>query len=249
MDNLVETLERATLDAVAPADVAEIPGWLLPMDASRIGRATSAVPLRHSVVDTGAISAIEARYRHHGYAPRFRIAETPGLADLRQALMQRGYTADKPTLTRLVNVRLLCAIAPGCSVTIAHRPTASWASVYMATSADPAEGQSRVAALSRGANTLYAEVADASGAVASGTATVGRGWLGIHGLRTLPAARGRGYASQIMRALAERAQEAGVADAFLQVEEDNETANRLYTRLGFATAWRYHYWTQPEENP
>lgn len=242
MDTLVETLERATLDAVAPATLEEIAGWLLPMDASSIGRATSAVPLRHSDVPVSDLPAIEARYAGTGHRPRFRIADSPGLAAVHRALGQRGYTAGKPTLTRLISVEALAEIAPLHQVTITDQPSASWASVYVSEGFDPVDGQERTAALSRGRHTLYAVVQTESGAVAAGTASLSQGWMGIHGMRTLPSARAQGFASQIMRALAQRATELGLVRSFLQVEEDNEGANRLYNRLGFETAWRYQYW-------
>jgi len=44
----IASIERATLDAVCPAEVHEIPGWLLPYDPLPIGRAQSAVPLAHT---------------------------------------------------------------------------------------------------------------------------------------------------------------------------------------------------------
>jgi hypothetical protein len=39
MNTEIESLERATLDAVAPASVGSLPGWLLPFDKSTVGRA------------------------------------------------------------------------------------------------------------------------------------------------------------------------------------------------------------------
>jgi len=42
---MVESIERATLAAVAPAEVAEFDGWLVALDPGTIRRAASAVPL------------------------------------------------------------------------------------------------------------------------------------------------------------------------------------------------------------
>ena len=42
----VEAMERATVEAVAPPEVLEIGGWLVPLDATTVGRAKSAVPHR-----------------------------------------------------------------------------------------------------------------------------------------------------------------------------------------------------------
>jgi N-acetylglutamate synthase len=36
--------------------------------------------------------------------------------------------------------------------------------------------------------------------------------------------------------------ERGISHVFLQVEEGNTSAQALYQRAGFTTAWRYHYW-------
>src|SRR5262249_24506372 len=68
-----------------------------------------------------------------------------------------------------------------------------------------------------------------------------RGWCGIYGLTTVPAARGRGVASTMLHALAEAALAAGADDTYLQVERDNTKARALYDKLGFTVAAGYHY--------
>ena len=55
----IETLERSTVDGVAPAKLVEIDGWLVPLDDGAIRRAKTAVPLRHNI-GAAAISEIEA---------------------------------------------------------------------------------------------------------------------------------------------------------------------------------------------
>ena len=69
-----------------------------------------------------------------------------------------------------------------------------------------------------------------------------QGWCSIHGMRTLPAQRGRGLAGRILAGLADDAAARQLTRVFLQVEEGNDAALALYRRAGFATAWRYHYW-------
>jgi N-acetylglutamate synthase-like GNAT family acetyltransferase len=53
----------------------------------------------------------------------------------------------------------------------------------------------------------------------------------IAGVATLPAARNRGYASQLTATLARTAREAGVTTVFLSAGDDDVA--RLYTKVGF----------------
>ena len=59
----VESIERATVGAVAPLEALEIGGWLVALDPGTIRRAGSAVPLSHDLApDAGVLNAIEAAY-------------------------------------------------------------------------------------------------------------------------------------------------------------------------------------------
>ncbi len=244
----IEAIERATLVAVAPQEVEEIPGWLLPFDTGSVGRAHSAVPLRHDAsIQLADIATIVARYRAHGLRPSLRIAAVPALAHLEAALIAQGLKATQPTLTCVARVADVLeatrAIAPA---EVSPNPTEAWSQVYLGEGFDPVDGASRVRALSRATGSLYARSVDPHSnlahVVATGVGSYGHGWLGIHGMRTLGTHRKQGHASRILRALALQADARGVQTAYLQVEDGNHTALRLYESLGFALAWRYVYW-------
>ena len=100
----IESLERATLDAVCPAAQSELPGWLLPFDAADIGRARSAIPLRHQDLDTSTMPAIEQLYRNQGLPPMFRIADTPGLRHWQARLLALGYRQTAPVHVQIASV-------------------------------------------------------------------------------------------------------------------------------------------------
>jgi N-acetylglutamate synthase len=107
----IESLERATLDAVCPAAQTELPGWLLPFDAADIGRARSAIPLRHQDLDTSALPAIEQLYRDQGLPPTFRIADTPGLRHWQARLLALGYRQTAPVHVQIAAVADMQAAA------------------------------------------------------------------------------------------------------------------------------------------
>ena len=244
----IEAIERATLAAVAPQDVDEIPGWLLPFDAGTVGRAHSAVPLRHDAsISAVDIASIIARYRAHGLRPSLRIAAVPALAHLNAALIEQGLKVTQPTLTCVACVAdLLDATRSITPAEVSPSPSPAWSQVYLGEGFDPVDGASRVKALSRASGSLYAQSVDPHSnpaqVVAAGVGSYGHGWLGIHGMRTLVTDRKQGHASRILRALAVQAQARALPSAYLQVEEGNRAALRLYESLGFTMAWRYVYW-------
>lgn len=238
----IESLERATLDAVAPPEVVEMEDWLLPMDRSTIGRAISAVPLRHSALNAAAIAAIESTYQTRGLKTQFRIPDVAACANIHNELRRCGYAPVQPTLTQVAALTPAWAGAPSTEVVISEKPTDAWKAVYVSEGFDPIDGLNRVNALSRSHCVQYACVTHGGRAVAAGTASTSHGWVGIHGMRTLPESRGQGLASLIIKAFAQQALQSDQTGLYLQVEEQNANAIRLYESLGFRTAWRYHYW-------
>ncbi|MDO8699830.1 MAG: GNAT family N-acetyltransferase [Rhodoferax sp.] len=252
-DSDIASLERATLDAVAPQAVEALHGWLLPFDHSTIGRAKSAVPLSHTYavsenqagIHASQLQNIEARYAAHDLPAAFRVADLPGLAALHTALRQRHYRAQQPTLVQIASAAHLRQTLAASGITPApvfNQPVAEWAAVYLAEGFDPVDGAHRVQALSRSTCVVYACMMQAGRPMAAGTAAFSQGWGSIHGMRTIPVERGRGLASSVLLGLADAAIARGLDRVFLQVEEDNTSARGLYERIGFSTAWRYHYW-------
>jgi ribosomal protein S18 acetylase RimI-like enzyme len=65
--------------------------------------------------------------------------------------------------------------------------------------------------------------------------------VGLYDIFTPAEQRGRGHAHQLCLALLAAAREQGGRHAYLQVGSDNAVAQRVYGRLGFEFAYRYHY--------
>jgi GNAT superfamily N-acetyltransferase len=235
----LESLERATVEAVAPPEVLEIDGWLAPLDNGTIGRAKSAVPLRHDI-GPDAIAEIEAAYRQRGLKPIFRIADLPGLAAVCAELASRGFTPQKPTIFKIGLVADLAAISDG-SADILKTPNDTWSEVFIGEGFEPIDAAHRIAALIRSPDAVYAAASEDGRIGGVGVITFGRGWAGIHGMRTALDQRGRGLASRVLGALGRVAQSRGVDRVSLQVEEANP-ARSIYRRAGLTPVWRYHYW-------
>ena len=244
----VESIERATVDAVCPPDRMELAGWLLPFDNASVGRAKSAVPLKHANTERKTLEAIYAQYINRHLQPNFRVADVAALSDVQRNLIEMGLKPHGPVLVQIGQSHQIRSVSTSSPATISNQPTAEWASVYTAEGFDSEDGTQRVRLLSRSPGVVYGCISEGGVALASGAASVGHGWMGIHGMRTRPQAQGQGLAARILAGFAELAIQRNIPRVFLQVEEDNAKAIGLYKKAGFATAWRYRYWRN-DENP
>jgi GNAT superfamily N-acetyltransferase len=239
----VAAIERATLAAVPPAVQEEIEGWLIGLDPGTVGRAASAVPLVHAPAAAGIRREIESRYRAHGLAPRFRLAQVAAFDGLREELQAAGYQPRDPTRVQVGLVQDIVGLkAAPVEVTLADEPDEGWAELFLGGGFEPVDAASRLGILRRARHSVFASVRIDGRTCAVGSACFSHGWCGLHAMRTAPAARGRGLASAILVALAREAAQRGFSRAMLQVEAGNETARSLYRRAGFGDAWIYEYW-------
>ena len=239
----VESIERATLAAVAPSAIEEAHGWLIPFDSGVVGRARSAVPIRHDHSTRAPVSEIEPRYAAKGLPALFRIAEIAGLDATRGELARLGYRNNKPTLVQVAGAHAAAKAFSGPAAEVASFADDEWASVFLGAGFDALEGASRVQTLRRAQGSLFARVRGQDGkTVAAGVLALGHGWASIHGMRTAQSHRGLGLATRVVATLASAALDRGFERLVLQVQADNTAAQRLYGRCGFVTAWTYGYW-------
>jgi N-acetylglutamate synthase len=245
----IEAIERATLDAVPPQAMDNMGGWLLGLDAGTVGRAHSAVPLRHDgeVADAGAVALIDARYAAQGLRAVFRVPALPSFGGVQAELAGRGYVQTKPTCTFIGTTAGMRSLQAGRreegQAELLAAPDDAWRALFLGEGFDPVDGASRVQILGRARHAAFARVRLANETVAAGMGSYSQGWASIHGMRTLAPHRGKGLASSILMALAAEAQARGLARVFLQVEKSNTGAQALYARAGFVHAWDYAYWT------
>lgn len=240
-DTDVAGIERATVAAVAPREVEDLPGWLAAYDTVTVNRARSAVPLTHESPNAVVVPVIHDRYRERSMRPNFRIAQLPSMAAVERELGRLALTSQQPTQVMVARAQDVAQAATG-DVQIAIAPDEAWAKVFLGEGFDPADGASRVATLTRAKGSLFAGIREGDEVIAGGVLAMSHGWASIHGMRTALAQRGRGLATQVLGALAREALKRNHSRIVLQVEVANDVATRVYRRCGFERAWTYAYW-------
>jgi GNAT superfamily N-acetyltransferase len=239
----VIALELAA-DEAWPAPVrSRLGGWILRAADNWTGRANSALAVGDPdrPLDA-AIDAVVRWYTDRGQRPLIN-APMPLAAPVNAALDERGWTARPLTLVQTAPLAPLLA-APARSdlplVDLADTPTDAWYAMVAEHKGTLPGTALRI--LNGVPEKVFAHVRDADGdliAVARGAVTGPDRWLGLSLLQTAPAARRRGLAQHVMRAVAGWATQRGATHAYLQVEERNTPAVALYGRLGFSTHHTY----------
>lgn len=240
----VESIERATVAAVAPRECLELAGWLLAFDDGAVNRARSAVPLSHVAPDAGVVPEIFARYRERAVMPNFRIAQKMEMAQVESELARLQLLPLQPTQVLVAEASDVAASADEPGVEIAGEPDIAWAQVFLGEGFDSADGASRVATLKRATGSRFASIREGDRVIAGGVLAMSHGWASVHGLRTALSHRRRGLATRVLAAFAREALAHGYGRMALQVEVANDAATRVYQRCGFTHAWTYVYWRE-----
>ncbi len=240
----VIALELAANDAWPAPVQGRLGAWVLRAAENWTGRANSALAVGDP--DRTLEAAIDAVV--HWYAARGQQAlinaPMPLAAPVNTALDERGWTSRPLTLVQTAPLAAVLAATPERPdlppVILADTPSDDWfAMVAEHKGALPAAA---VRVLTGVPGTVFAQVRDTGGgllAVARGTVTGPDRWHGVSLLQTAPAARRRGLAGHVTRAMAQWAVRHGATRAYLQVEERNTPAITLYGRLGFTTHHTY----------
>ncbi|MGW1135211.1 GNAT family N-acetyltransferase [Streptomyces griseoluteus] len=240
-------LARIAARAWRPVESERLGEWELRAAGGFTRRANSVLPLGEPGLPLdAALASVRRWYRERGLPAYVQTASgAEGTQELLSAeLARRGWT-------REVTAELWTgAPAPvadrdgGAGVLLSREADEAWLARY------GREGVSEVAlrVLNGGPSVWFARVPGADGEppAAIGRCVVDGRWAGFAAVEVDPARRRRGLATDVMAALARRALEEGASAAWLQVEEDNEGARRLYEGLGFAPHHAYHHYREPD---
>jgi len=238
-DALALRAELAGLDASAPPQEADIDGWLIRLSPGKAKRSRCINALRQGTLPLDDLLArCKQAYDAAGLPLAVRVTPWSQPADLDAHLAAKGWgafdAADVMLLDRLVPdaapVPLQALDAPAYAALVGKLRGSSDRAI--------AAHAERIA----NAPVTYQGFAlnNASGALlACGQMVVDGDIVGLYDIAS--AVPRQGHGERLCRALLALAHAQGARQAYLQVGSDNDVAQRLYTRMGFTFAYRYHY--------
>ncbi len=237
--------ELAGLDASAPPQQADIDGWLIRLSPGKAKRSRCINALREGTLPLDDLLArCKQAYDAAGLPLAVRVTPWSQPADLDARLAAKGWGSFDAA-----DVMVLGALAPGpAPVAIQAQDAATYAATVGALRGSSATAVAAHAERIANAPVTYQGFVlnDAAGALlACGQMVVAGDLVGLYDIAS--AAPRQGHGERLCRALLALAYAQGARQAYLQVGSDNEVAKRLYARLGFVFAYRYHYRSPEQE--
>lgn len=232
-------LEELSLNSSAPPWQLIYDGWLLRFLAGKAKRARSVnavYPSRLPLAEK--IAHCEKAYGRAGLPALFRITPFCEPAGLEAELERRGYGRFDTTAVESA------PIVPGRHAEGGARvmELTAWIEAVGELRGSPVEHrEAHRRRLESMGLTLRAVAVEAEGRVAAtGLTMIEDDCAGLFDIVTRADARRQGHARAVVASLLQAAWELGARSAYLQVEQDNEPARRLYRQFGFEE--RYLYW-------
>jgi len=237
---LMVECERRIVNAwPAPATLV-IGDWVLRFASGYSGRANSASALRPEAELTEAdFGLIEELYRVDGLPPCIRL--TPLVAEATRAVAQaRGYKLRDASFGMIGGLDETMA-APEPDLQIEARPSQEWIAGVAARQTGPKANAAQLAAIVEKVRlpAAFTTLLIDGEPVGYGMSVAERGMAEIGSVIVDPDHRGKGLGRRLILGLMGWARAQGCSAAYLQVDQSNAVALRLYESLGFRKLYAY----------
>jgi GNAT superfamily N-acetyltransferase len=217
-------------------------GWVLRYaQGFESGRLNSISPLYPSSIDLSEkIIECEKRYFALGQATLFKLTDAAD-PKLEKAIIERGYEIKMPTNVMELSICEREFSSGDCVVS--EHADEKWLREFEKFSHKKSLAQIFANIKSPA---IFARVEKNTSTVACGSAVIERGYMGLMNVMVDENERGKGYGEELCLSLLHAAKARGAHTAYLQVEQANEKARNLYTKLGYKTV--YSYWYRVKSN-
>lgn len=232
--------ERRIINAWPALSTLVVGDWVLRFANGYSGRANSATPLAYGAeLDAAMLDMIEELYRADGLPPAIRL--TPLVAEAtRAAVLARGYKVKDRSFGMIAPLADI-PVSEEAEFQIEARPEAEWIAGVAARQSGVKTHIGNLTAIVEKVRlpAAFASWLIEGEPVAFGMAVAERGMAEIGLICVDTGHRGKGLGRSIVTGLMGWAGAMGCHSAYLQVDQTNAVANRLYRGLGFRELYAY----------
>ena len=213
---------------------------------ARLRSSNAALPRSPQHHPERQLTQVEAFYAKRGLPTAVQVSPAASHVELDEVLGRHGYRWDVPIEVLTAETADVAAIdrpLPAGRVGLADEPTAAWRAAFTALDGHPDSAAVADRIIAKiGLPAAYVSLTPdhrpaGVGLIVGGPAS----WGGVYCMVTHPDFRQRGIGSAILVSGAGWALQHGISRLYLQVEQANQPARRMYGALGFGHAYSYHY--------
>lgn len=243
MIDFAKRVEEAALNAWPALRWMVFDGWLLRFSEGYTRRANSVNPIY------AGSESVEKKIRfcEHLYKERqlpcvFKITPFVHPSNLDERLAEFGYREEALTSVQTLD---LATLAPEMTPAIQQwaNPADRWIDDYVRMNEVRSENIASLRAILDhiAPPTCYATLLDDGLPVACGLGVCEGEWVGLFDIVTEPSQRGKGFGQKLIANILRWAGNHGAQTAYLLVMLKNDSALKLYEKLGFREIYRYWY--------
>ena len=248
MEKAIKKIEDMSLNAWPSHKMELYDGWILRFSYFYTHRTnsveqfgTSTLPWREK------IPYCEQGYKRLGTPAIFKISPLVS-QDFDYMLENRGYSIQHVTNVMTVDLDKAVLDAPVTDVLFTNEIPDFWIhSLFDLKKTTNPIHRSVVPSMYRAIlkETVCASITKNGQIIATGLGILDRDYIGIYAIHVREDYRRRGYARQICTGLLNEGKKRGARHAYLQVVKNNDSAEKLYSSLGFQYFYTYWFRVQP----
>lgn len=237
----IRQLEALAYNAWPALQTVLAEGWVIRFSEGYTKRANSAAAFAEAAAPVRDVAPfVEDIYARHGIVPTFRSSPLTHPDD-HAWLLQAGYSAFDQSIVMTAD---LSAGKADQAVSMLAEPSQAWLEGFAAgnrygPTVRPTLERMLAAIRPRAA---YATLVHDGRSTAYGLAVNEREWVGLFDILVEAPYRGLGQGQRLVQTLLDWGRRQNATHAYLQVTAGNETAIKLYRKLGFEEAYRYQYY-------
>ncbi len=240
----IKIIEDLSLNAWPSHQMELYDGWIIRFSYFYTHRTNSVEQFGTSTLPwSQKIPYCESLYRRWNTPTIFKISPLVS-PDFDFMLENRGYVKEHITDVYTLSIDEANFNAPYAMVTLEDHVSAEWIQTLFTLKQTTNPDHLRVvpsmyAAIPK--DTIAATISLDGRIVATGLGVLDRDYVGIYAIHVDEAYRRKGYAKALITAILQKASQKGASHAYLQVVHDNESAKKLYEKIGFRFFYQYFF--------